>query len=128
LDWLQTWWACSLIWVLRSSYTVCDLDKWRFRFESSFVSLDCSSFTTEQFWEKNSLVRQIVSDWADFWSVCWKHICLLVYQVYCCLDLRSKSSLLIAEEDRNYDIYAFLYLTSCGCCCSCRWATWRSVL
>jgi hypothetical protein len=100
LDWLQTWWACSLLWVLRSGYTVWNLGQWRFRFESSFVSSECCSFSTDQFWETNTLGRQTVSDWADFWSVCWELICVLVYQILCCLDMRFKSSSLIAEGDR----------------------------
>jgi hypothetical protein len=73
-----------------------------------FVRSDCCSFSTEQFWETKSLGRQTVSYWADFWSVCWELICLLVYQVSCCLDLRFESSLLIAEEDRNCDISVFV--------------------
>jgi hypothetical protein len=128
LVWLQTWWAWSLLWVLRFSYTVWNLDQWRFRFKSGFVSLDCCYFSTEQFWETNSLGRPTVSDWADFLSVWWEHICLLVYQVSCCLDMWFKSSLLIGEEDRNYDISALLYLIFYGCCCCCRWTTRKSVL
>jgi hypothetical protein len=45
---------------------------------------------------------------ANFLSICWELICLFVYQVSCCLDLRFESSSLIAEYDRNYDISVFV--------------------
>jgi hypothetical protein len=108
LSLFQTWWARSLLWVLQSGYTFWHLGRRRFRFENSFISSDCCSFSTEQFWETNSLGGQTVSEWSDFWSVCWELICLLVYQISCCLDLRFRISLLIAEEDRNYDISVFV--------------------
>jgi hypothetical protein len=43
-----------------------------------------------------------------FLSVCWELICILFYQVSCWLNLCFKISLLIVEEDRNYDISVFV--------------------
>jgi hypothetical protein len=128
LDWLQTWWAHFLLWILRSGYIVWDLGQWRFRFESSLLGRTAtvsaqSSFGRRTVWVGKRCPIELI--FGQYIGNSYVYLFTKFRVIWIC-GLRAVHWLLKRRE--TVISLSLLYLTSCGCCWCCRWATRRSVM